>query len=147
MVRRSRLLVCMLFLCPPLPCPSLRNIHLVPVSCTCSFGFLTICSVAQSFPTLCGPKVCNPPGSSAHGIFQASILEWVAMSYSRDLPDPGIKPASLGSSALAGGFFITAPPQKPYYTASFHNFCTECFTHTFYLKLEFTKDTSFLVAH
>ena len=105
MVRRSRLLVCMLFLCPPLPCPSLRNIHLVPVSCTCSFGFLTICSVAQSFPTLCGPKVCNPPGSSAHGIFQASILEWVAISYSRDLPDPGIKPQSLTSPALASGFF------------------------------------------
>ena len=93
---RSRLLVCMLFLCLSLPCPSLRNIYLVLVSCTCSFGFLTICSVAQSCPTLCGHKVCNPPGSSARGIFQASILEWIAISYSRDLPDPGIKPASLG---------------------------------------------------
>ena len=42
------------------------------------------------------PQVCNPPGSTARGIFQASILEWIAISYSRDLLDPGIKPASLG---------------------------------------------------
>ena len=32
---------------------------------------------------------CSPPGSSAHGILQARILEWVAISSSRDLPDPG----------------------------------------------------------
>ena len=31
----------------------------------------------------------------------------------RDLPNPGIKPASLVSPALAGGFFITVPPGKP----------------------------------
>ena len=30
-----------------------------------------------------------------------------------DLPNPGIKPTSLASPALAGGFFTTAPPQKP----------------------------------
>ena len=37
---------------------------------------------------------CSPPGSSVHGILQARILEWVAMPSSKDLPDPGIKPAS-----------------------------------------------------
>ena len=31
---------------------------------------------------------CLPPGSSVHGIFQARILEWVAMSYSRGFPQP-----------------------------------------------------------
>ena len=50
---------------------------------------------------------------SVHGIIQARILEWVAISFSRDLPDPGIKPAFLGSPALAGRFFTTAPPGKP----------------------------------
>ena len=50
---------------------------------------------------------CSPPGSSVHGILQARILERVAISLSRDLPDPGIEPASLMSPALAGGFFIT----------------------------------------
>ena len=38
----------------------------------------------QSCLTLCGPMDCSPPGSSAHGIFQARILEWVAISYSRN---------------------------------------------------------------
>jgi len=37
---------------------------------------------------------CSPPGSSVHGIFQARMLEWVATSFSRDLPDPGIEPVS-----------------------------------------------------
>jgi len=39
--------------------------------------------VAQSRPTLCDPKDCSSPGSSAHGILQARILEWVAMPASR----------------------------------------------------------------
>ena len=33
--------------------------------------------------TLCDPMNCSPPGSSVHGIFQAIILEWVAISFSR----------------------------------------------------------------
>ena len=33
----------------------------------------------QSCPTLCDPVDCSPPGSSVHGIFQARVLEWVAM--------------------------------------------------------------------
>ena len=106
------------------------------------------CSVIESCPTLCNPMDCSPPGSSVHRISQARILEWVAISYSRDLPDPGTKHIHvLCLLSLAGGFFISVPPWKPYYIASFHNFCTECFPHTFYLKLEFTKDTSLLVAH
>ena len=39
---------------------------------------------------------------------QARTLEWVAISSSRDPPDPGIKPTSLVSPELAGGFFITS---------------------------------------
>ena len=34
---------------------------------------------------------CNLPGSSVHGIFQARILEWDAISFSRDLPNQGSK--------------------------------------------------------
>ena len=41
----------------------------------------------QLFLTLCNPVDNNPPGSSVHGIFQARIQEWVAISF------PGIKPA------------------------------------------------------
>ena len=57
--------------------------------------------------TLCDPTDYSPPGSSVHGISQARILEWVAISSSRDLPDPGIEPRSL---ALAGRLFTTEPP-------------------------------------
>ena len=38
--------------------------------------------VAQSYLTLSDPKDCSLPGSSAHGIFQARVLEWVAIAFS-----------------------------------------------------------------
>ena len=34
-------------------------------------------------PTLCDPMGCSPPGSSVHGISQAGIMEWVAVSFFR----------------------------------------------------------------
>ena len=40
--------------------------------------------VAQSCPTLSDPMDCSPPGSSVHGIFQARVLEWGAVAFSRD---------------------------------------------------------------
>ena len=42
-----------------------------------------MCLVAQLCLTLCDPIDCSLPGSSAHGILQARILEWVAISFSR----------------------------------------------------------------
>ena len=39
--------------------------------------------VAQSCPTLCNPMNFSPPGSSLHGILQARVLEWVAITFSR----------------------------------------------------------------
>ena len=44
--------------------------------------------VAQSCLTLCDPVDCSPPGSSVHGILQASVLEWVAISFSRGSSQP-----------------------------------------------------------
>ena len=44
--------------------------------------------VTQSSPTLCEPMDYSPPGSSVHGIFQARILEWVAISFSRGSSQP-----------------------------------------------------------
>ena len=57
--------------------------------------------VNQSCPTLCNPVDCSLPGSSVHGILQARILEWVAISFSRDLPNPGIEPGSPALQADA----------------------------------------------
>ena len=44
------------------------------------FGFVVV-SVTKSCLTLCDPMDCTPPGSSVHGISQARILEWVAVSF------------------------------------------------------------------
>ena len=44
--------------------------------------------VAQSCPTLCDPIDCSLPGSSVHGIFQAIVLEWIAISFSRGSSRP-----------------------------------------------------------
>ena len=44
--------------------------------------------IAQSCPTLCDPVDCSLPGSSVHGILQARILEWVAISFSRGSSRP-----------------------------------------------------------
>ena len=66
--------------------------------------------VAQSCPTLCDPMDCSPPGSSVHGILQTGILEWAAISFSRDLSDPGIEPRS---PALRVDALTSEPPGKP----------------------------------
>ena len=58
----------------------------------------------------CSPMDCNSPHSSVHGIFQARILEWFAISSLGNLPDPGIKPTSPG---LVGGLVTTELPGKP----------------------------------
>ena len=63
----------------------------------------SVAKCVQLFVTL----DCSSPGSSVHGIIQASILEWVAIFSSRGSSHPGIEQVSLASPALAGGFFST----------------------------------------
>jgi len=63
--------------------------------CVTSFNVIFLKSeseVAQPCPTLCDPMGCSLPSSSVHGIFQAIVLEWIVISFSGDLPDPGIEP-------------------------------------------------------
>ena len=65
--------------------------------------------VYKSCPTLCDSVACSPPGSSAHGVSQERILEWVVTFFSRRSSHSGIEPMS---PALAGRFF-TKSPRKP----------------------------------
>ena len=44
-----------------------------------------VCVCNRSCLTLCNPMDCSPPGSSVHGILQARMLEWAAISFSRGL--------------------------------------------------------------
>ena len=53
----------------------------------------------------CAESLSNVQFHATLWILQAIILEWIAISFSRDLPNPGVGPASLCSPALAGGFF------------------------------------------
>ena len=69
--------------------------HLI---CACVLGSLQSCSV------LWDPKDCSPPGSSVHGILQARILEWVAISSSRG-SSQGSNPRL--TSACTGRWFFT----------------------------------------
>ena len=48
-----------------------------------NFNIWHVCLVAQSCPSLCDPMDCSPPESSVHGVLQARILEWAAMSSSK----------------------------------------------------------------
>ena len=60
--------------------------------------------VAQSCPTLCDPVDYNQPGSSVHGVLQASILEWVAVPFSKVSSQPR---GRTQVSRLAGRFLTT----------------------------------------
>ena len=61
-------------------------------------------SVAQSCPTLCDPMDCKLSGSSVHGIFQARVLEWVAIAFSRGSSQPRDR---TRVSLIAGRHFVT----------------------------------------
>ena len=78
-----------------------------------SRGWITgicVCSVTQSCPALCKTVDCWPTDYSGHGIFQARILKWVAISHYRGSSRPRDQTHIFASPALAGGFFPTVPP-------------------------------------
>ena len=116
--------------------PHSFQLHLIPFSHSLTFsmyvsldlkyllGTVHVCVCTKSLQLclmLCTCINCSPPGSSAHGIFQARILEWVFPSPGKVLPfpslgvllNPGIEPVSY---ALAGGFFTAKPPGSPQYS-------------------------------
>ena len=72
------------------------------------------------------PMDCRPPGSPVHGIFQARrILEWLTISYSSDLPEPGIKSVPLASPAFVDWFFTTCTTweaHRHYYLSLFYGY-------------------------
>ena len=56
--------------------------------------------VTEPCPTLSDPMDCSPPGSSVHGIFQATVLEWGAIAFSASLSSFGVKINALGRIVL-----------------------------------------------
>ena len=74
---------------------------------------LTLHSVAQSCLTLRDPVDYSPPRSPVHGISRQEYWSGLPFPSPGDLPNPGIKPASLTFPTLTGGFFTAEPPGKP----------------------------------
>ena len=64
---------------------------------------------AQSCPTLCDLMDCSSPGFFVHGLFQARILEWIAILFSRGSSRPR---DWTGVSCIAGRFFTILPVFK-----------------------------------
>ena len=72
-----------------------------------------ICSVTSSCPKFFRPMDCGLPGSSAHGIFQARMLEWVAIFSSRASSQLRDQTCVSCGSCIGRWFFTTEPPGKP----------------------------------
>ena len=74
--------------------------------------YYIVCVHAQLCSTHCDPMDCSPPVSSVHEISQVRILEWVAISFSRNSSSP-TSPAHF--SCIAGRFFTAEPPGEAIY--------------------------------
>ena len=92
---------------------------------------MCVCVCTQSCPTLCDPMDCSPPGSSIHGILQARILEWVAISSSRGSSRPKDEILVSMSPALANGFFTTSDTWEALKCGK----CSQSVGHFVYVKL------------
>ena len=80
----------------------------VCVLCACVCVCVCVRTHAQVCLTLCSPMYYSLLGSSARGIFQARILEWVYISFSRWSSRSMDQTVILVSPSLAGGFFTTS---------------------------------------
>ena len=87
--------------------------------------------VAQPCPSLCNPMDCRPPGSSVPGTLQARILEWVAVPFSGDLPDPGIE---LRSPALQADSLPYEPLGKPIYMLHISYIYINIYIYIFFVR-------------
>ena len=75
---------------------------------------LYMCSNAQLRPTGWNHMDCSPPGSSVHGILQARVLEWSAISLQRIFLTQGWKPHLLCLLHWQADSLPLAPPGKPH---------------------------------
>ena len=99
------------------------------------YSLYSICACAQSCPTRCDPMDCSQPGSSAHGIFQARVLEWVAISSSRvcSRPKDQTRVSYIGRRIL---YPLSCGRTPPFYLATNNS---KLFCHTHCLPPSFLK--------
>ena len=85
-----------------------------PLQYSCVCVCVRACTGAQSCPTLCDLMDCSCQASLSMEFCRQEYWSGLLFPPPGDLPDPGIEPMSLVSPALAGGFFTTMLPGKPY---------------------------------
>ena len=73
------------------------------------FQYICVCAQSLSHVLLCGPTDCSAPGSSA----QAGVLDWGAVSYSRELLTQGLNLYLLQLLHWQADSLLLAPPGKP----------------------------------
>ena len=77
--------------------------------------------VTRSCPTLCDPMDCSLPGSSLHGILQARVLEWVAISFSRGYSRPRDRTGVYHIPGRRFDLWATRKPQNSQHNAQVKN--------------------------
>ena len=115
------------------------KLHKLVLSVYTSLWASISAELLQSCPTGCDSMDCSPPGSAVRGVFQARILECVAMSPSRESSQPRDRTRSLTSPALAGRFFTT--------NATWEALCTHAYLNTYYLCLLNSLKVSCMYPH
>ena len=82
----------------------------------------TLLVLVAQCPTLCDPMDYSPPGSSVHGILQARMLEWVAISFSRACSRPKDQ---TWVSYIAGRFFTIWATREAHPSGGSYNFFSQ----------------------
>ena len=95
------------------------EIIIITIACFCAQSL-------QSCPTLCNPVDCSPLSSSAHGILQAGILQWVAVPSPRGSSQPRGETRVSCVSCIAGSL-PTEPTAKHHYHYSVQLSCSVVF--------------------
>ena len=110
-VRKKRMLRCVK------PCntfyfaQNFPHFHLQKLNCKKFYAYMRVVLYSLSCVQLfCNPRDQSPPGSFVHGIFQARILEWVAISFSRGSFQTRDQ---TRISCFVSGFFTAEPTGKP----------------------------------
>ena len=88
------------------------SVHMCPWAFSKLALCMCVCAKLLQPCLLCNPVDCSPPGSSAHGVLQASMLEWAAMPPTEGFLTRGLNLCSCGS-CIAGIFFSPEPLGKP----------------------------------
>ena len=96
-----------------------------PTLCDLRETSYTCVLVTQSRPTLCDLRDCSPSGSSVHGILQAGILKWAAMSFSGIFPTQESNLCLLCLLHWQVGSSLSEPSGKPHLLYENNQQCTK----------------------